>query len=472
MSDQEELIKNPAESQLYNATKLTGRTNKGLGIGVFNAVTAPMYAEIRNKKSGTIRKFRTAVLSNYNILVFDQSLKNKSHISITNTNVMRDGQSTVANLSAINFNIKDKSNTYSVSGFANYSQRYNPSFNQNPSTGYYYNVVFSKISGDFRYTYFNSALSRNYNQRDMGIQNANNEFSNFINLKYLQFKPKGYLFSWDVYANANYTTRLEPVTYQELQLNWGGNSQLKNFWYTGFYFSSKPFKYYDYYDPRVEGAKYLHNGYVFGGIYLNTDDRKPFALNINMGYGESPYPKDPYSEIEINPVFRVTDHLRLSHILFVNMDKGTFGYADVDENNDVIYGLRELHTVVNTFGIQYAFTSRMSLSMRARYYWSKVTFYPQLYKLKDDGTLQNSDFTGNYDENFNAFNIDMIYNWEFAPGSRLSIAWKNNIEQGDDYGRDNYFYNANKTFNTPQTNGISVKLIYYIDYQHLKPNKS
>ncbi len=467
LDDGEEIIKNPSESQLYNATKLTGRTNKGLGIGFFNAVTAPMYATIRNTETGETRKIQTAVLNNYNILVFDQSLKNNSHVSFTNTNVMREGASTDGNVSAINFNIKDKSNTYSVSGFANYSQRYNQSFEKNPTTGYYYTAIFSKISGNFQFDYFNAAISKDYNQRDLGIQNSKNEFSNFFGVKYLQTKAKGYLFSWDVYATANYTTRLEPITYQELQLNWGGNTQLKNFWYAGVYFSSKPTYYYDYYDPRVEGAKYTHGGYWFGGMYINTDDRKRLALNVNLGYGESSYPDDPYREIKLNPVFRVNDHLRLSYDLFMSEDKGSFGYVDVDSTGQIIYGLRLLHTVTNTFTAQYAFTSKMNVSLRARYYWSKVNF-ARFYNLNEDGTVDYSNFTGNYDENFNAFNLDMIYNWEFAPGSRLSIAWKNNIEQDDNFGHDNYFSNFHKTFNTAQSNGLSAKLIYYLDYQYLK----
>ena len=58
---------------------------------------------------------------------------------------MRDGAATDAELSAVNFNIKDKTNTYSLSGFANYSQRYNKAFEKDPTTGYYYSLVFSKI---------------------------------------------------------------------------------------------------------------------------------------------------------------------------------------------------------------------------------------------------------------------------------------------------------------------------------------
>ena len=70
----ETLSKNPQETKLINATKISGRTSSGLGIGVFNAITSPQYATIEKngKESG---KVETDPLTNYNIIVFDQSLK-------------------------------------------------------------------------------------------------------------------------------------------------------------------------------------------------------------------------------------------------------------------------------------------------------------------------------------------------------------------------------------------------------------
>ncbi|MBI5027634.1 MAG: hypothetical protein HZB48_02225, partial [Actinobacteria bacterium] len=42
---------NPGESQLINATKISGRTNGGLGIGIFNAIST-----LRNMETGDERQ--------------------------------------------------------------------------------------------------------------------------------------------------------------------------------------------------------------------------------------------------------------------------------------------------------------------------------------------------------------------------------------------------------------------------------
>lgn len=70
-----QIIKNPGITRLYNATKLSGRTKGNLGIGIFNAVSVPMYAKIKNLNTGQDSTILTEPLTNYNILVLDQALK-------------------------------------------------------------------------------------------------------------------------------------------------------------------------------------------------------------------------------------------------------------------------------------------------------------------------------------------------------------------------------------------------------------
>src|SRR6185369_4404822 len=44
----EHIINNPTETKLLNAIKISGRTKSKLGIGIFNAITKPMYATIED----------------------------------------------------------------------------------------------------------------------------------------------------------------------------------------------------------------------------------------------------------------------------------------------------------------------------------------------------------------------------------------------------------------------------------------
>jgi hypothetical protein len=70
--------------------------------------------------------------------------------------------------------------------------------------------------------------------------------------------------------------------------------------------------------------------------------------------------------------------------------------------------------------------------------------------------------------NFNTFNVDMVFSWWFAPGSEVSLVWKNAIaSDGTDY-IPNYLGNLNQTLQSPQNNSISIKVLYYLDVLNLK----
>ena len=109
------ILKNPSQAKLLNATKISGRNKNGLGIGVFNAVTDNMYAAVKDSL-GNKREMLTEPLSNYNIVVFDQQLKNSSSVYFINTNVIRSKKWDDANVSGTGFELYDKKNIVKFSG--------------------------------------------------------------------------------------------------------------------------------------------------------------------------------------------------------------------------------------------------------------------------------------------------------------------------------------------------------------------
>ena len=141
---------------------------------------------------------------------------------------------------------------------------------------------------------------------------------------------------------------------------------------------------------------------------------------------------------------------------------------------DIIFGRRDQITWENVLNASYIFTNRMGLTLRVRHYWSTLT-YRSFHVLDENGHLAETDYTG-HDENdyslhntsFDAFNVDMVYSWVFAPGSELSVVWKNAILRGDTQYDPAYFDNLKNTLESAQTNSFSIKVLYYIDYLSLK----
>ncbi|MEI9942880.1 MAG: DUF5916 domain-containing protein [Chitinophagaceae bacterium] len=135
-----EIIKNPAKAQLYNAIKFSGRTPKKLGIGILNAISAPMYATIEDRTSHQRTKIQTDPLANYNIIVLDQAFKGRSYLTFTNTNVIRNGDARDANVTGLDFSIYGKDNVYNLRGYTHYSKV----FTTNSYGGYNTSLRFGK----------------------------------------------------------------------------------------------------------------------------------------------------------------------------------------------------------------------------------------------------------------------------------------------------------------------------------------
>ena len=134
----EEYISSPLQpSQLLNASKLSGRLKNGLGIGVFNSITSEQMGTATNLITGGQRDVIVSPLSNYNVLVVDQNLKNNSSITFTNTNVWRNGEVYDANVSGINYNLNTKNNTYFLRGNGALSSLLKK---EDPTLGYSYNI--------------------------------------------------------------------------------------------------------------------------------------------------------------------------------------------------------------------------------------------------------------------------------------------------------------------------------------------
>jgi hypothetical protein len=114
----------------------------------------------------------------------------------------------------------------------------------------------------------------------------------------------------------------------------------------------------------------------------------------------------------------------------------------------------------------------MHLSLRARHYLSSAE-YNQYYLLNQDGSLSaDNNYSENEDITFNAFNIDLVYTWRFAPGSDIIFVWKNAIYDENEQIRGNYIDNLDATLNSPAYDHLSIKFLYYLDYNYFVKKKT
>jgi hypothetical protein len=477
----EEVVKNPQESKLLNATKISGRTKNGLGIGFFNAITKPMYAEVKDG-NGNKREVETATLTNYNIFVLDQSLKNHSSVSVINTNVTRNGSDYDANVTAGLFNLNNKKNTYNWSGKFALSQLMYPSAKN--TNGYSHYIGFGKTGGRWNFQLSEDLMDNKYSQNDMGYATNNNYLDHYFWTAYRWLKPKNWYKRIQVNYNATYSTLFSKLPNQKVDSKFQGfytnvnaNSQLKNLWSVGVYIGYVP-QGYDFYEPRREG--YVFKTPVRKQLegWVETNDAKKYVVSFDYFYGKRDLFNSPNHQLSLQQSYRFNDKLSIRYNIAFRPAIDDAGFYDpMDSNgqpinigNDVVFTRRNITTVENIFSVKYNFNNRSGITFRVRHYSSEVE-NKELYDLQNDGTLLPSKHVADVpllNQNFNIFNVDAVYTWQFAPGSFVNIVWKDESSVGNDNIQDGYFKNFNNTVASPQNNNLSVKVIYYLDYLNFK----
>jgi hypothetical protein len=463
----EVITENPVDTRLYNATKITGRTRHNLGIGFFNAVTAPAYATARDTATGISRKLQTAPLSNYNVVVLEQALKNNSYISFVNTNVLRQQNSYNADVSALLFKFANKANTYGIDGSTDVSQLYYPT---RQDIGYRYYFDLGKISGNYTWYLKTRNISDNFNPNDLGYLDRNNityyTYEHYYNI----FKPFSNAFgnftSSYNHAGLEYYREYNPSAFRQFDIYGSHNLTNRNYHTVGFYWSLMPVKGYDYDEPRAFGRYYVYpKNYMVGG-YISSDYRKKLALDISVTEKSfSERGRNAFSW-SFSPRYRFSNRFSMIYSLSGQNNINDAGF--VDKVNDSIYfGTRDVNTLTNTLDATYIFNSLMSLKLDARHYWSQAR-YLQYSLLNSDGVLAATNYNTDHNINFNSFNVFMSLVWQFKPGSEMSVVYQNAIYASGSNILTNYFNDADYTFHAPQSNSLSVKVIYYLDYLLLK----
>lgn len=469
LADNEEVVSNPAESQLINATKVSGRTNGGLGIGVFNAIAAKEHATIRNLETGDERRVQTSPLTNYNIAVLDQNLPNNSYVTLINTNVLRQGEDYEANVTGTRFQLRNKAQSYSFNGKAVVSQKYFPN---NTDLGYSYFGELSKTSGQMRWAVGYNVESADYDPNDLGYLTNPNEKSLNIEWGYHKVEPFGKYIEGHLTFNGYYGRLQRPDVYSDFGVGLDGWLLTKNRIAYGMFTWLEPVETYDYFEPRTDDFSrfYLFPTNRNIGGFLSTDYRKKFAMDFNWNFRKFDEEGRYRFNLTLLPRYRVND--RLSFYLETGSYnwKNDVGYVTTRDNGQIIFGRRANITVENVLNTTYIFSNKMSLSFRLRHYWAKAE-YNALYRLTEGGSLVDTDYDEFSDNSFNAFTIDAVYRWRFAPGSDLYLVWKNNTENYSTARKDiqySYQDGLQRLTEFPQSNSLSLRIIYFLDYLNLK----
>ncbi len=477
----------PQTSNLLNATKLSGRNRKGTGIGVFNAISGREFATIQSA-DGAKRTEKSIPLTNYNVLVADQSLRNNSSIALMNTNVWREGSAPSANATGTDFRFFTQDRMYVVRGYGHYSiTELGSDFDR--ISGHQYNLELAKVSGRFRASARYREISDTFDPNDLGLLLVNNERRVYLRAAYHEFEPMGPINRWNTSLQLRYSQLYSESIRTGLSLNWDNAVYLRT-WDAFFFYLShnlKPSR--DFFEPRTGDFSrfYLISPGTYGRFHYSSDYRRTFAVNFRLEGTRYPESDRYIWGWMLGPRIRFSDRFftifTTNHVGwkgnegFISPQSEAVGFESL-QDGDIVFGRRARKTIENTLDLRYIFSNRMNVTFRARHFYSRVD-YSDFFTLEENGKLTPSDYTGKtedfndrtlHDLKFHLFNIDMVYTWRFAPGSDLIFVWKNNIMNSSNEDYNSYMRELRNVWDSPQENSFVLKVVYYLDYHRMFQN--
>lgn len=482
LEENESVVANPSKSRLLNATKITGRTAGGTGIGFFNAVVGEEFALVRNELSQETRRVKTNPYTNYNAFVIDQNLANNSSVSLINTSTLRLDDTYDANVTGVFFDLRDKGQEYNLSGKVVLSQRYNEDADN--SYGHSYSISGGKVGGRYQATATAIVESDDYNPNDLGFLFSPNEQSLNLRLKYNEYAPRNKkLVKYDITVRPQYQRLYKPNVYANFKVNVRAFALYKTRVGIGTRLELEPFEGHDYFSPRTYTfSEYFRTPRSYQvAVFGSSDYRKRLAARLEFSYKHFDQMDWRRYYMQFKPRIRFSDRFSLFGDINYTYSPNQLGWVNgrpYEEQlndfgvDDIMYGSRDRKIFNNSVKIEYIFNNKMALSVRARHYWDQFT-YNRFSKLADKGHLQTISFDGMqdgdpvFDRNVNIFNIDLFYTWRFAPGSDVVLGWKNSIYTSDDRYDDPYLDNLSGLFDANQLNSLSLRVIYYLDYNQL-----
>ncbi|MDI6048699.1 DUF5916 domain-containing protein [Flavobacterium sp. XS2P24] len=459
----EEITNYPSTVNLLNAIKISGRTQKGLGIGFLNAVTEKTKATILNNYTGDTRQEVIEPLTNYNMFVLDQRFNQNSSVTFVNANTTRNGDFRDANVAAVLFDLNTKSNTYNLYGDFKYS-----SINTiEDYDGFKTEIGFEKTSGQYRYGFSGKYLSENYDVNDLGINFYSNYHNVYGHASYRIVNPTKIFntFRLNEYINFevdNTSKKLQTGAFgTEIRATTLGNDSLE------LLFELTPVKTFDFYEPREYGRYVFLPEKMTTILNFTSNDNNPFTLIIQptfTKYNESG--RNNYG-FYLGPKYRFNDKFSLafaSEYTKMNNDRGWVAFDDTE----IVFAERNREILQNDITGKYSLNNKMTINLTARYYWSYSKNH-EFFTLQNSGYLTpNTSFAQNKDRNFNSWNFDLSYSWWFAPGSEISILYRNyGLERASIVEKD-LSKNLKSIFNSDLTNVLSISIRYFIDYNAVK----
>ncbi len=515
----------PSTTNILGSFKLSGKTRKGLSIGVLESITQPEKATI--DLEGKRRNITTEPFTNYFVSRLQQDYNKGTSMlggMFTATNRFIHDQNlnylpTAAYTGGLDFTHTWKNKTYyfnikavgtSLSGTreaitdlqrssAHYYQSQDKNYvkldtNRTFLTGHAGTFEIGKQgNGHFNFMGWVTWRSPGVDFNDVGYMRQADEIQQVFWIGYRQYEPGKFFRSYGLNYNEflGWNFGGESI-YKGMNVN--GYAQLKNYWYVnaGTNLNSANL---DRSQLRGGPALLLPGDYNFWSS-VSTDSRKKLYLEMNMYYNKG---LDNYFQMQgvtFGGTYKPLNSLSIS--LYPSFSSG---FTEMQYVTDFSYQQEHRYILARldqkSLGVSIRFDYTLTPDLTVQYYGQPFLFagkYSQYKRITDSRAPSYNDRFANLVEgknlmlnpetgkwevdenldgvkeynfsndnfNFMEFRSNLVIRWEYRPGSALFLVWSQGRTQDTSYGNFNLHRDVNDLFGMHPQDIFLIKLSYML----------
>jgi hypothetical protein len=509
----------PQATKILGAAKITGKTKNGLSVGIMESLTATETAVIKNgdERTETVEPmtnyFTGTVNKEFNkgntilggMITSTNRFTDEDHLDFLHTSALTGGLEFQQYFADRSYNISLSLYGSQVQGSEEAlirTQRSPVHFFQRPDadyvtldssrtslTGYGANLSFGKFSGRFNFGGFINMNSPGLELNDLGFLNATDEVIQVLWAGYSFNEPFGIFRSARLSMN-QYNLFDFGGTRQLSGYNINGRAQFTNLWYAGFHWDI---------DTDMIRNSMLRGGPAMkipGGnsasLFLKTNTRRKLSFEMDgfiyLGREES----SRRNGINFNVTYKPISNLSLSLYPEYSIRQSQLQYVsflEPESEERYVFASINQKTFSTSLRVDLVLTPELTIQ-----YWGQPFIatgdysdfkyitdpmadqFSDRFQVYGDAEIQYDEAEGYYhvtekgsglsygfedpDFNIKEFLSNLVFRWEYRPGSYLYVVWSQTRSGYDPYGYFHFGDDFMDMWDSHPTNVLLMKVSY------------
>ncbi len=441
LEDDEDLISKPENTTILGAVKVTGKTQDGVSFGLMEAVTEREYGKVENEEGDRYDKLIEPNTNHFVGRIIKDIWEGNSSIGGIATAMNREaGMSAYS--AGFDWNLYFRNNDYHLAGMAAFSDRGDT--HDDRESGYALDVEFSRSGYKHHGFYLGfETKSPDFNIRDMGYLGRRDVIKAYAEYLFRTRDPVG-IFRRTVSGIETWQYWNYDGNHTENGIGLWTNLRFMNYWDTNF---GVNYEFPRYSDLETRGGPLLRPPGNYGGWFWGgTDWRKKFRFTLNFWGGENASRSwwgGVYPTITYRPIDRMETSVSFCYERMFDENQWVDNIDDDNDSTHYVFGRLDKHELYMIARLSYNFTRDISLQLYAQPF-NAVGKYREYIELAEPGTYKFKPYNPEDDYDFNAkeFNMNLVFRWEYAPGSTIYAVWSRGMCDEENAGR----YNPRRNF--------------------------